>query len=158
MASGGNQTTDRIDDQPSEPRNDSAATAAHPQLDLEDLLNPDEQRRFRRLCIDTSADELEQLGDIVELHLGQVRANAGAMTDVETAELVAEAIVKVLTHAREFDGEQRALVRGAAEYFVLNDDASDDLDDVLGFDDDARVLNSVLDRIGQPDLKVQLLG
>ena len=156
MASGGNQSTDQEDQLP-DPGTDSGAASAHRQLDLEDLLNPDEQRRFRRLCIDTSAEELAQLGDVIALHLDQVRDNAGPMTDVETAEMVADTILKVLTQAQEFDQEQRALVRGAAEYFVLNDDASDDLDDVLGFDDDARVLNSVLDRIDQPDLKIELL-
>ncbi len=125
-------------------------------LDLEDLLNPHEQRRFRRLCIETSAEELEQLTEVVELHLDQVKANAKPLTDVETAELVAEAIQKVLAFTPDFDDRQRAMVRGAVEYFVLNEDASDDLSDALGFDDDARVLNSVLDRIGRSHLKVEL--
>ena len=132
------------------------ADEAESGLDLEDLLNPDEQRRFRRLCIDTSPAELVQLVEVVELHLDLVNENAEAQTDLETAELVAEAIQKVLAFSAEFDERERAMVRGAVEYFVLNDVASDDLTDVLGFDDDARVLNSVLDRIGRPDLKVQL--
>jgi hypothetical protein len=125
-------------------------------FDLEDLLNPDEQRRFRRLCIETSADELNQLDDVIELHLDHIRANAGAVTDVETAELVADAAHKILALSQELDPTERALVRGAVEYFILNDDASDDLDDPLGFDDDARVLNSVLDRIERPEFKVTL--
>ncbi len=125
-------------------------------LDLEDLLNPDEQRRFRRLCIETSESELEQMGEVVDLHLVQIREAATATTDVETAELVAEAIRKLLSFTDQFDGSERAMVRGAVEYFILNDDASDDLDDALGFDDDARVLNSVLDRIGRSELRVNL--
>ncbi len=127
-------------------------------FDLEDLLHPDEQRRFRRLCIDTSPEELEQLAEMVGIHLEHVRANAGPNTDVETAELVAEASTKLLTFSREFDRRERAMIRGAVEYFILNDDASDDLEDVLGFDDDTRVLNSVLERIGRGDLKVRLPG
>ena len=125
-------------------------------FDLEDLLNPDEQRRFRRLCIDTSAEELSQMIDVVRLHLDQVKANARAVTDVETAELVATASIELLGLAHELTADERALVRGAIEYFVLNDDAADDLDDPLGFDDDARVFNSVLDRIGRPELKVDV--
>jgi uncharacterized membrane protein YkvA (DUF1232 family) len=127
-------------------------------FDIEDLLHPDEQRRFRRLCIDTSAEELEQMIDVVGIHLDHVRANAGPSTDVETAELVADAATKLLAFSLDLDRRERALVRGAVEYFILNDDASDDLEDVLGFDDDARVLNSVLDRIGRADLKVRLPG
>ena len=42
------------------------------------------------------------------------------------------------------------------EYFLLADDASDDLDDVFGFDDDARVVNSMLDRIGRPQHRIEL--
>jgi len=127
-----------------------------PHRDLEDLLNPDEQQRFRRLCIETSAEDLGQLGEVIELHLDQIKANAGSVTDVETAELVAQAACKVLTYADQFNAQERAMVRGAIEYFLLNDDASDDLDDALGFDDDARVLNSVLDRIGRAELKVDV--
>ena len=127
-----------------------------PDIDLEDLLNPDEQRRFRRLCIETSAEELSQLGEVIELHLDQIKADAGSATDVETAALVAEAACKVLSFADQFNSQERAMVRGAVEYFILNDDASDDLDDALGFDDDARVLNSVLDRIGRAELKVDV--
>ncbi|MDH4276630.1 MAG: hypothetical protein OEZ14_13820 [Acidimicrobiia bacterium] len=127
-------------------------------FDIEDLLHPDEQRRFRRLCIDTSAEELEQLTEVVGIHLDHVRTNAGPSTDVETAVLVAEAATKLLAFSRDFDRRDRALVRGAIEYFILNDDASDDLEDVLGFDDDARVFNSVLHRIGRAELKVRLPG
>ena len=125
-------------------------------LDLEDLLNPDEQRRFRRLCIDTPADDLDQMAEVIQLHLDQIKANATATTDVETAELVAEALLKLLSLTEDFDADERSMVRGAIEYFILHDDASDDLDDALGFDDDARVLNSVLGRIGRPELQVTL--
>ncbi|MDH3303210.1 MAG: hypothetical protein OES24_22125 [Acidimicrobiia bacterium] len=127
-------------------------------FDIEDLLHPDEQRRFRRLCIDTSAEELAQMIDVVGIHLDHVRANAGPSTDLETAELVADAATRLLAFSNDFDRRERTLVRGAVEYFILNDDASDDLEDVLGFDDDARVLNSVLDRIGRAELKVRLPG
>ncbi len=127
-------------------------------LDLEDLLNPDEQRRFRRLCIATSVDELADLASVIELHVEQVAANAGPATDVDTAKLIGRSLCDLLGSDLTFDDEQRAQIRGAIEYFVMTDDASSDLDDVLGFDDDARVVNAMLGRIGHPSFAVDLPG
>ena len=127
-----------------------------PILDLEYLLNPDEQDRFRRLCLPTTAEDLAALPEVVELHLTQIEAEAGPNADLETAQAIGRSLIALLGAGLTFDDDQRALVRGAVEYFLLVDDASGDLNDVLGFDDDARVLNSVLDRIGQPQLKIEL--
>ncbi len=127
-------------------------------LDLEDLLNPDEQRRFRRLCIETSPEELGELGAVIELHVEQVAANAGPATDVDTARLIGRSLCRLLGSGADFDADQRAQIRGAIEYFVMTDDASSDLDDVLGFDDDARVLNAMLSRIGHQTYAVELPG
>jgi hypothetical protein len=127
-------------------------------LDLEDLLNPDEQRRFRRLCITTTPEELDDLASVIELHVDQVAANAGPATDTDTAELIGRALRDLLTSGLDFDDDQRSQIRGAIEYFVMTDDASSDLDDVLGFDDDARVLNAMLSRIGHPEYVVELPG
>jgi len=127
-----------------------------PIIDLENLLNPEEQRRFRRLCLDTSPEELEQLGSVVELHLDLVRQNAGPHTDTDAATEVAGALTSLLQSGEQFDASERSLVRGAVEYFLLDEDASSDIDDVLGFDDDARVVNSVLKRVGKQDLVIDL--
>lgn len=125
-------------------------------LDLDDLLHPDEQQRFRRLCLETSEDELGQLTEVVELHLQQLDQTAGPVTDTETAQRIASSITSLLTSGDRFGPEERALIRGAVEYFLLADDAAGDLDDALGFDDDARVLNAMLDRIGRPQFRVEL--
>lgn len=134
-------------------------SAGHDQaLDLEDLLNPDEQRQFRRLCIETSPDELQELGAVVDLHVAQVVDNAGPATDVDTARLIGRSLCALLGSGTDFDADQRALIRGAIEYFVMTEDASSDLDDVLGFDDDARVVNAMLGRIGHPEFSIELAG
>ncbi len=130
------------------------ATGGIRSVDLEDLFNPDEQRRFRRLCLETDYEEFAELSEGVELHLEQIREQASATTDVDTAEMIAKALSEVLCSGLTFTADERALLRGAVEYFVLADDADSDLDDPLGFDDDARVLNSVLDRIQLPEFKV----
>jgi uncharacterized membrane protein YkvA (DUF1232 family) len=131
-------------------------TNDEPLVDLEALLHPGEQARFRRLCLPTPAEELTLLADEVRGHLDQIRALSGPSTDVEAAAAIARSLVELLADVASMEDEHRALVRGAVEYFILADDASGDLEDVLGFDDDARVLNSVLDRLDRSDLRVEL--
>jgi hypothetical protein len=146
MNEGGTETTD----------SDGSEKPAEPVIDLQDLLHPDEQRRFRRLCIETSGEDLAQLVSVVDMHLDHIRSNAGPATDVETAEMIGESLNRLLTSEIDLNGESRSQVRGAVEYFLLTDDADGDMDHALGFDDDARVLNTVLDRIGHPEFTVNL--
>ena len=127
-----------------------------PIIDLEELLNPDEQRQFRQLCLPTTVEELEQLAGVVELHMDHIRQYDGANADIETAEAIATSLLGLLGSNDTFDDGERALIRGAVEYFLLADDASGDLEDVLGFDDDARVVNSMVERIKRPAFRVEL--
>jgi hypothetical protein len=127
-------------------------------LDLEDLLNPDEQRQFRRLCLETSAEELAELASVIDLHVEQVEANAGPATDIDAARLIGDSLGRLLRSGLDFGDGERAQIRGAIEYFVMTEDASSDLEDVLGFDDDARVVNAMLGRIGHPEFAVELPG
>lgn len=125
-----------------------------PFIDLDALLNPDEQSRFRKLCIPTDSTELAELASVVELHLQHVKELADHRTDVETAERMATVFGQLLSHGADYAADERALLRGAIEYFLMTDDADGDLEDVLGFDDDVRVLNSVLGRIDRADLMI----
>lgn len=127
-----------------------------PIIDVEELLNPDEQQQFRALCMPTSAAELAQLGEVVELHLDQTQELAGPEADLETAAAIARSLCALLGGDHEFNAQDRALIRGAVEYFLLADDAAGDLEDALGFDDDARVVNSVLGRVGHPEYRIEL--
>lgn len=127
-----------------------------PSIDLDDLLHPDEQRRFRALCLPTSSFELAESIETVRLHIDHVRTYATAATDIDMAERIASSFEALLDAEVGFADDERALIRGAVEYFLLEDDADGDMTDPLGFDDDVRVLNSVLDRINQPGFKIDL--
>lgn len=121
-------------------------------IDLDHLLHPDEQVRFRRLCIETGSSDLPELVGVVRMHLDRVIELADHRTDVETAERIASCFEQLLLSTSGFAPDERALIRGAVEYFLLSDDADGDIENVLGFDDDVRVLNSVLKRVERPDL------
>ena len=133
---------------------DTARSELHPQfsIDLDELLHPEEQLRFRRLCMATSSSDLPELVGVVRLHLDRVIELADHRTDVEMAERIASCFEQLLLSASGFAPDERALIRGAVEYFLLSDDADGDIENVVGFDDDVRVLNSVLKRVERPDL------
>lgn len=52
--------------------------------------------------------------------------------------------------------DQLLHVQAAAYYFVNSDDASPDLESILGFDDDAEVLNAVCRHLGHSQFEVVL--
>lgn len=137
---------------------DPTGSGHHPafSIDLDELLHPDEQLRFRRLCMDTGSSELPELVGVVRMHLDRVIELADHRTDVEMAERIASCFEQLLLSTSGFAADERALIRGAVEYFLLSDDADGDLDNVVGFDDDVRILNSVLKRVERPDLVIDL--
>ena len=57
----------------------------------------------------------------------------------------------------EKEGDHRnRLIQAACYYFVENDDEDGDLQSVYGFDDDAELLNVILEHLDRPDLVIQI--
>lgn len=125
-----------------------------PEDAIQPPLNSEERTRFERLCIATTSAELVELSGVVNLHLDQVRDLAVETTDLVTAEQIATALQQVLSAPTGYAPDERALLRGAVEYFLLADDAAGDIVSPVGFDDDAAVLNTVLIELDRTDLLV----
>lgn len=56
----------------------------------------------------------------------------------------------------DLDMQHRRIVAAGCSYYLHRGDGDDDLDSVFGFDDDARLLNQVLEVIGRSDLRVAI--
>lgn len=65
------------------------------------------------------------------------------------------ALLNSLNH-RDTPDTARNAVYAAARYFALHDDGNPDLDSVVGFHDDAEVLNAVARYLGRQDLVIEL--
>lgn len=52
--------------------------------------------------------------------------------------------------------DQLPHVQAAVLYFINTDDASPDLESILGFDDDTEVANAVCRHLGHPELEITL--
>jgi hypothetical protein len=74
--------------------------------------------------------------------------------DVALAQNLVAALRSLISAAADLDADQRALLRGAVEYFLLTQDADNDLTSVDGLKDDARVINHVCTELGRDDLQV----
>lgn len=73
--------------------------------------------------------------------------------DYPTAQKLNMSLLKLLD-ACSID--QLPQVQAAVIYFISADDASPDLESILGFDDDAQVVNAVCCHLGHPQLAVSL--
>lgn len=77
--------------------------------------------------------------------------------DVNLAEAILQACRTLLhEHWPNLSEDQRRLVQVACDYYVDSEDEAGDLESVFGFDDDAEVLNRVVDALHRSELKVRV--
>jgi len=131
-----------------------------PDLVVDQLLHPNERDQFVGLCVTTTCEELNAQLPRIQGYLAEIEAawKLDESTDVDTARKIAAALedlIKTDCADPSLTNEGRALLRGAIEYFLLTVDNQDDITDLLGFDDDARVVNAVSDVLERPDLRVE---
>jgi hypothetical protein len=112
------------------------------------------QRLFRDVARDIDPDDLPLLRDRVRDHLAEfhVAARFNELLPVDLAEDLAAGLERLLDAVSDMDAPRRALAAGAARYFVSDQDATPDLEGVLGLDDDVIVFNWVCRQTGRPDL------
>lgn len=78
--------------------------------------------------------------------------------DLDLARQITERLSAIAEAAEDLDSEQRAWARGAIDYFLVTTDIDNDVISPTGLLDDARVLNHAAERIGRPDLLVDISG
>lgn len=122
------------------------------------LLMLDEEARelFQRLLKEEPLP-LGELRDEVAAYLLRLEREAEVddHIDLDTAEAIAESLRGLLdVVAQEGDDEAHRLVHAAVRYFVIEEDAEDDMASLIGFDDDAEVVSEVAEALDRPDLAV----
>lgn len=118
----------------------------------------DEQREVFETLLEQEPRPLGELRDEVVAYLMHVRraAEKSNVVDLEMAEAIGDAARALIRHfrSRRDDEEAQRLIHAAVLYFILEDDAEDDLASVIGFDDDAEVISAVAVVLDRPDLTV----
>ena len=121
-------------------------------------LNADIEPVFRQYCEDIPQEQISELKNKVTYHLELVRAELqpNEFIDIDLAEQIAQRIFQLLDQYATCPENKRRLIVGTARYFIQKQDVQADLTSIIGFDDDAAVLNYVLTELGKQDLKVSL--
>lgn len=124
----------------------------------ESTLSPLERVRFLNLCEARSTAMLAEDRDRVEGHLSLVQAAQiiNQSVDVELAAQIAGSLLELLDEIESLGFEERRLLAGAVEYFVLSTDTDNDLNSPVGLVDDARVTNATAVALGRPDLVIPI--
>lgn len=84
-------------------------------------------------------------------------ANRRGDLDINLADCVARCCLTLLNEQWDGEGDHRKrLIQLACYYYVENDDEDGDLQSVYGFDDDAELLNVILEHLDRADLVIQI--
>ena len=113
---------------------------------------------FRQLCREIPVDQVDAVRAEVERCIGTLRERAPERPNLNLplAEEIAARCFVLLDRFPDYDVEKRKLVMGAVSYFVVDGDGAEDDSFATGFDDDARVMNYVLQQVGIEDQFIDL--
>jgi hypothetical protein len=114
---------------------------------------------FKNMCGQINSEELSELYILLEQSVEKTRelAASSARIDLRLAEEIASRCRLLLDHYLEFTEPEREYVVGAVRYFVLDDDPFSDDTFASGFDDDAQVINHVLEYLGIEGMYIELI-
>ena len=95
---------------------------------------------------------------LVEAHRARARKEAprNPFVDVDRADQVADACLALLDAAPSLPPTAHPWVQAACLYFGAEDDEEDDFDSIVGFDDDAEVVNHVAAELGLTHIRIEL--
>ncbi len=123
---------------------------------------PKELTLFEGLCAELSAEDVTALRKEVAAHVAHLQREQGRneLIAVDLAVLVRERLERLFDLGSALKPEERAMVVGAARYFVARDDAIPDTKACTGLDDDVMVLNGLPETgaVGDQDPRAQGLG
>lgn len=123
-----------------------------------DFLDQHLQKVFLPLCEEVTEEQLIELSSQITTHLQKVKEalQHNEFIDLSLATQIATVLIQLLKEISKYPNTKRGLITGAVRYFTRGQDVQADFTSILGFDDDAAVLNYVLTEIGRSDLKVEL--
>ena len=113
---------------------------------------------FRSVCQHLVPEEAQKLRAFVDKNVETIRAakDKNLSLDLKLAERIAERCYYLLDHYEEYPPKYRAAVIGAIRYFAVGADAFSDMAFATGLDDDAKIINYVLEMVGAIDQCIEI--
>jgi hypothetical protein len=111
------------------------------------------QRIVEQLCLEDLVSP-HILADELNTYVQSIACDTHSeFFDLQTADRVAELCRRLLEALPESPSDrQHRLTQLAVSYFVLEEDAEDDNESLIGFDDDLKVVIAVIEELGLHDL------
>jgi hypothetical protein len=127
-------------------------------VDLHEIITGEEFAIFRALLKPAALDDLHRLRGRIAVHLDSLEEQSFSheFLDLELARVLTDGLTELIDGASGYDAEERSLVRGAVDYYVLPTDAENDVTSPIGLEDDARVFNAVCRALGRSTLEIPL--
>ncbi len=121
------------------------------------LLPEEFNKVFKMHAEDINQETVSFLSEELDLYLAKIRTSAEKNENInlQVVQRMVDVCKHLLTSFSSFDEDERAIITGAVRYFLDENDASDDLSEVFGFDDDLAVLNAVTITLKKPELLIQ---
>lgn len=109
---------------------------------------------FRALCEVIPAEDLPQLREELENCVDTIRQTAAGnhLIDLAMVDELHRCCLYLFDRYEDFSDKERALVIGAVRYFVATEDPLPDDAFSSGFNDDALVMNHVLEQVGAEEM------
>lgn len=114
---------------------------------------------FESICERLSPQDIRSFKPHIENKIVELREKGkeNDRVNVPLGEEIAKRCLYLLAHCDEFTDAQRALIVGAIRYFAITEDAVDEEMFASGLDDDAKIVNYVLEELGIEDQYLDLI-
>ncbi len=108
------------------------------------------QEAFQQLCEWRPYTQAQVLIEHVNSALSKIleREKSFAALDVKLARALTEKSLHLISHYTNYNEEQQSLIIGAVRYYICHIDSLPDDEARIGLDDDALVMNHVLEKLG----------
>lgn len=112
---------------------------------------------FYRIADNIDREDLQKLEQSVHSYMNSAQAALyeNEFIDMQSAKKLVNASKFLIEILPGLDPEKQRLAKSAIKYFIESNDDEHDFKSILGFDDDIKVMNHVLDKIGYPEKKIK---
>jgi len=119
---------------------------------------PGVKSQFLAFCEALSPDAIKQYQAELDQEYSRIQetAKTNRLVDTHRAKEIVDRCKLLLERYGEFNDEQRGMIVGAIRYFTFAEDPFPEEAFASGFNDDAKVLNYVLEELGIEDRFIEI--
>ena len=116
------------------------------------------KKLFNEYCVNVDDEQIPLLKEKVTQAVNDAKKKFenGALVDVQTAEEISNRCLYILDRYHEFSKKKKKLIIGAVCYFAIGEDPISENIFASGYDDDAAVVNYVLEKLNINDMFINI--